>query len=282
MRTTAGTGAIAGATGVTAQIFDGILEVSCPWNPYFVAEARCLHGRWDRERRLWRFAHPESHSAVRDLLTDLFQADGSEQPGVDVLIDLDRFQLHEPDVSMIEIAGRRIASVNHERSEIQLDATATVVHGELHIREASLGWLPGTMLEICFLPEAALQHMSPPERESFHVLTRHGLNIAGLQQQKARLQEEIDHLQHTIQRESQADVGLMPIAEASKSGNAWRIRRRLLGNGVERWTVHLDGCFTSPARRAPTDAEVADLIARGATACRTCGCRRAAVGAGLI
>jgi hypothetical protein len=273
---------ITGATGVVAQIFDDILEVSCPWNPYFVAEARSLRGRWDRERRVWRFAQPESYSAVHDLLEELFHADGSEQPGVDVLLDLDRFQSHQAAISMIEIAGRRIASINHERSEVQLDATASVVHGQLNIGDDFLEWSPGTMIEICRLPEAALQYLAPPDRESFHVLTRHGLKIEDLQRRKAQLQEEIDQLQLSIQRESDADVGLMPPVEASESGRAWRLRCRWQGNGLERRTVHLDGCFTSPARRALTDAEVADLIAGGASACRTCGCYKAARNAGLL
>ncbi|MDQ0833675.1 hypothetical protein QF032_005519 [Streptomyces achromogenes] len=270
------------ATGVTAQASDGVLEVTCPWNPYFVTDARNLRGRWDQGRRLWRFPCMETHAAVLDLLEEIFFADGSGQPGLDVLVDLDRFQPLDATGSMVEMAGRRVISVNQDRFEPQLDATTTIIHGNVGISGDALTWSPGAMLEVRSLPEAYLDFLTESQRDSFIVLMRHGVDVEDLRRQEVKLQERIDQLRLIIQRERQADAGLLSIGKIPEGSLRWRLRCRPADNGAERRTVHLEGCLTSLTHRVLTDAEVSDLLAQGASACRTCGSYKAAVAAGLM
>lgn len=259
-------------TGVTVRQQGSSLAVTCPWNPAFIAEARQLRGKWDAASRAWVFREVQLHSQVRALLSEIFCADGTEAPGVDVLLDVHQFLSTSGPVELIEIGGRRVLSVHPDSAGHQLDASASVVHGEVQVRDGLLVCSRDLILEILCLPEAALDSLPEAERGSVRVLVRHGLDMTSLRQQEANLTEQLGKIRRLIQEEQTADQGLLaPMTRLSTDALPWRLRCRTAADGAERKIVHLDGCAMPVSPRRLADHEVLDLVARGATACKRCG-----------
>lgn len=260
------------STGVTARQQGNSLAVTCPWNPEFIAEARRLRGKWDAASRAWVFREAQLHSQVRALLSEIFCTDGTEAPSVDVLLNVHQFLGVSDPVEMIELGGRRILSVHPDCTNYQLDASASIVQGEICVRNGLLAFSHDLMLEIVCLPEAVLDTLPEAQRGSTRIIVRHGLDMASLLQKEANLAERLGEVRRMIQEEQTADHGLLaPLIRLSTDEFAWRLRCRTAGDGTERKIVHLDECATSLSSRRLADHEVLDLIARGATACKRCG-----------
>jgi hypothetical protein len=191
---------------------------------------------------------------------------------VDVLLNVHQFLAASSPVELIEIGGRRILSVHADCTNYQLDASASVVQGMIYVMDGLLVFSQDLMLEIGYLPEAVLDTLPEPQRESIRILVRHGLDMASLLQKEANLAERLGEVRRLIQEEQTADHGLLaPVDRLSTHKFAWRLRSRTAGDGTERKIVHLDGCATQLSSRRLADHEVLDLIDRGATACKRCG-----------
>lgn len=266
-------------TGVAVRQQGNSLVVTCPWNPEFIAEARRLRGKWDAASRAWVFREVQLHSQVRALLSEIFCTDGTQTPVLDVLLHVHQFLAASSPAELIELGGRRVLSVHPDSTKYQLDASVSVVHGEVHVRDGFLACSRDLVLEIACLPEPVLDTLPEAQRGSIRILVRHGLDMASLLQQEANLAEQLGEVRQLIQNEQTANHGLLaPVNNPSTTSLAWRLRCRTAADGTERKNIHLDGCTTPVSSRRLTDSEVLDLVTRGATACKRCGAHGAVSG----
>nr|BEK65034.1 hypothetical protein KPHV_22610 [Kitasatospora purpeofusca] len=258
------------------QYDDKNIAVICPWNPLFINEARALRGRWNASERVWTFPISETLQ-IRALLEEIFYTDGAPAPGVDILVDLDRFHPDAAPVPAIEIAGRRAVSVHPDWGSCQYDAQASLACGVMFLEADGLRWTRGAFLEVRSLPEDYLGHLSAQEQSAVWVLARHGLDLDLLRRQESAVSARLNGLRAAIQREESASPGVAPAPPAPPAGSpVWRIRCRPTAEGGEQLIVHLDGCLSTQSTRVLSTEEVLDLAARNARLCPTCGAYRTA------
>ncbi|WP_405458129.1 hypothetical protein OG786_13795 [Streptomyces sp. NBC_00101] len=266
-----------GPTGVNLSWYDDSnISVACPWNPLFVTEARVLRGKWNPDRRMWIFPRDETPQ-IRALLDEIFYADGSPAPGIDILLDLNQFLPDGLLVPALEIAGRRIVSIRPDRSGCQIDHQASLIHGAIFPEGEGLGWSSEAFIEVRYLPEEYLSHLPADQRSAVWVLARHGLDLDELRRHELAAAVRLSELRLAIEHEELADPGLAPTSlEHAPSGPAWRLRCRPNPDGGRQVIVHLDGCMSTQSTRTLTTEEVLDLAARDARLCSTCGAYRTA------
>ncbi|WP_199881824.1 DUF6233 domain-containing protein [Streptomyces sp. CB03911] len=267
----------ASPTGVTLFWYnDTNIGVICPWNPDFVHEAKGLQGKWNPGRLTWTFPRNET-SRVRALLFEIFYTDGSPDPGIDVLVDLDRLYPDGTPGSVIEIAGRWAASIHPDRGGCQLGPQTSLARGIVFPEDEGLGWSRGACLEVLRLPERYLAHIPEQAAGAFWVLQRHGLDLNNLRRQESAVSSKLKELRLIIEREELATPGLAAVPrQTPPDAPLWRVRCRPLPEGGEHLIVHLDGCMASQSTRVLTTEEVVDLAERGARLCPTCGAYRTA------
>lgn len=110
---------------VRVRVDGGLLTVSSPYNPEYVAAARRLGGRWDPRATVWRFDAREEQR-VRDLLRQVYGTDGtSAVETVTVRVCAGDYAGER----QIYVAGRVVVRRRCRDEEPRLASAVTVVGG---------------------------------------------------------------------------------------------------------------------------------------------------------
>jgi hypothetical protein len=99
-----------------------------PYNADYTAAAKNLGGRWDGDRRAWRFA-AKNEQHVRDLLTNCYGTTGDDAAEmVTVRVDVNKIWSDYPGRE-IEFAGRVIARRRYRDERVLLGDNVILVSG---------------------------------------------------------------------------------------------------------------------------------------------------------
>jgi excisionase family DNA binding protein len=247
---------------VQVDTTEGITYLISPYNTDVPPRAKEIGGRWDPDRKAWRF-DSRDEDRVRALAREIFGTDGRPADGdlVTVRVRLADFEGTKWD-NAAQFAGRKVAERPGRDSPVRLAANIVLVEGSLRGGGGSMRYPlidadDSVIVEIRDLPRAALD----VEKPGTYTIVGEQIDTAALLAEREQLLSRVAEIDALLPEPEGAEVSTRQAAAALgvsvRTVQRWAATGKVEAakDGQGRWIITIIVNDTADTGTVDTDIE---------------------------